>query len=392
MNDSSRRVFASERGSSLVWVLLAVTIIGGLIAAGSQNLITSDRVVSREFTLHGQALNVSRAGLVDAFAWFRRQQVQPVLDFLPRRDLEAVPKVNETIDPSIGLVREFPIGGNLWGRYEVRLADPTEPDDEKNRLPVRDVSAERAVAGQGGVWLVRSWGFVYRKLSNTAAWNEAPNDPVASAVTATELRRLTIVPPANAALCVSRGDSCTIGNRGKLDGGEGSALVWPLSTGLPSIQGEILGQRTSLIAYDDSVPAVFGISRQDLESYADIRVSSVDGLPPELPEYGLVLVEGNAVFDAARPLRGTGILVVSGNLTIAAGSNSFFNGLLYVEGNVTIQAPSLVRGIVVARGTCSVSGVGDYAEIDYDAAIIDQLLVYMGQYRFSRAIYFPRQN
>lgn len=383
---------ATERGSSLVWVLLAVTIIGGLIAAGSQNLITSDRVVSREFSSHGQALNVSRAGLIDAYAWFRRQQVQPVVDFAPRRDLTATPRVNETIEPSLGLVREFPIGGNLWGRYEVRLADPTDPEDETKRLPVRDISAERAVPGSGGVWLIRSWGFVYKKNSDSAAWNEAPNDPVASAVTATEVRRLTIVPPANAALCASRGDRCTIGARGKLDGGSGSALVWALGTGLPSLSGELIGQRTSLVAYDDSIPTVFGISEAELESYADIRVGSVAGLPPELPEYGLVMIEGNAIFDAARPLRGTGILIVRGDLTIAAGSNSFFNGLIYVEGDVTIQAPALVRGIVVAKSACNVSGVGDYAEIDYDAAIIDQLLVYMGQYRFSRAVYFPRQD
>ena len=66
------------------------------------------------------------AGIVDAYAWLRRQQVQPVTTFAPRRDLAAVPPVNETDDPTLGLVREVELLPSLWGRYEVRPATPAE--------------------------------------------------------------------------------------------------------------------------------------------------------------------------------------------------------------------------------------------------------------------------
>src|SRR5688572_28549507 len=104
----------TERGVVLLWAVMVLVVLLGVIASGIESQMALDRWSRTALARHGQARAVAEAGVVDAFAWFRRQQVQPVSTFAPRRDLAAVPPINETDDPTIGLVRDYEIQPSLW--------------------------------------------------------------------------------------------------------------------------------------------------------------------------------------------------------------------------------------------------------------------------------------
>jgi hypothetical protein len=116
-------------------------------------------------------------------------------------------------------------------------------------------------------------------------------------------------------------------------------------------------------------------------------------LPAVLPPKSFIVIQGDAAFTVARPLVGSGILVVFGDLDIAANSESNYNGVIYVTGSYTQGAPSLVHGTVIGQGNIRLVGGGDFAEVDWDAAIVQQVRNQLGGYRFSRSEYgFPDDN
>jgi hypothetical protein len=204
----------------------------------------------------------------------------------------------------------------------------------------------------------------------------------------TEIRRITLAPPTQAALCVRTGSSCTISSKGRVVGGVGAGIGYKSGTGSPSISGEVSGSPSvaAINPWDDSVEAVFGVSTEQLRSLADDRISSNAAFPAVVPNNSILFVETNLSFDASKPLKGTGIVYVNGDLTIGPSSNSFFTGMLYVTGDLTINAPSLIRGTIVALGNVTMSGVGDYSELEYDDGVLNSLMVEVGQYRMSKAI------
>lgn len=380
----------NQSGSLLVWALFAMVVVTGLLFVGMENLRASSVATQTRFRAQGQALDLARAGVVDAYAWFRRQATQPVTNFAPRLDLAATPPVNDTDDPALGLVREFQISPGYWGRYEVRRfvdrdgngrADPGEG--------VSDATAARGLAGAGTIWHIESHGYVYRQVDPAVLWNLPPNERIAGAFVATEVRRLSLVPPGAAAICCSRGDRVTVGARGRVDGTTSAGAVFPTTTGSPTVTGQLSGSPTSggVPGYSAGIPAVFGVTSDELKSVANLRMPGTQRLPNPFPENGIVFVEGNLTVNAAGTLRGTGILVVDGNLTIAANSNTYFTGLIYVTGNYVQSAPSMVRGTVIAGGTANVTGTADFAELVYDRGVIDRLLQQIGRYRISKAMH-----
>ena len=421
-----------SRGSALVLVVIALVMVMGIITAGAILLRNSQDVISDEAHV-GQAVSISMAGLSEALSWFRRQIVQPVQTFSPQLNLNANPPINDTDDPNVGIVREFQISQafGLWGRYEARLL---KTKSGGGTAPVvRDVSVDRNLAptdpptSNGWSWYIESTGIIFKKADSTtyltANFYQTPIPPympngtsvttllgprpyvriVTSATTCTEIRRLVIQPPgAGGALCSHRGDAATIGTKSRVAGGKKPGIVYPTGTGSPTKTGELTGTPTGgstpgqLIVspasnYVDSVSGVFGgMSNNDLRTTADIYATSVSSLPSELPQYGLIYFKGNATFDSSHPLVGAGILFVEGNLTIDSNSNSFYGGVIYVQGNYIQRSPSLVKGLVIVTGTSSLSGTGDFAELDYDPNILNQVLMFMGQYRFSKPITFVR--
>ncbi len=405
-----------DRGAALIMALMTCMLVGGIIVASTGEMSAMTRATEVEFQAEAQSRSLAEAGLVDGYAWLRRQTVQPVATFAPRRDLSANPPVNETDDPSLGLVREFEISRGLWGRYVVTPGAPPEPFTDDNGdgswqegeaytdvdgndrwspgHGTRDVTKERGLPGVGAVWLVESTGMVFRRPRADLPLDQGPNVRLSSSRVASEIRRLTIAPPAQSAICATRGSNVTIGNRGRLRGSV-TGITYATSTGTPYLQSgsEVLTptKYASIPSFGAGVEDVFGVDLAQLKSMADLSTAAgVDGLPSQLPDFSLVVVDGDVTFGATHPLRGTGVLVVNGDLTIGDGSNSFFNGVIHVSGNLTVRAPAYLRGTIVVEGKVTVSGTGgDYAEIEHDPDIISRLLTVMGQYRLSKATYQP---
>lgn len=399
---SSRR----EKGAALIVTMLAIMMIASAIAAGVVLLEQSSRTSKLVFEARDQAYGVARAGLIDAMSWYRRQTTQPVTTFAPARDLAAIPPINETDNPAVGIVRNYAITASVWARYEVRLA---ALDDG-----VEDVTVARGLPGTGNgtIWQLTAHGYVFhRNYVNPAdpvnnPWNEAAewdnvrhrpmgndtdgkNEQVAFVTLQTEIRRLTIVPPGAAAVCVKRGDQTTLGSRSRVQGGDGAGLVYSTSSGTPSISGTLLGSPTkaALSGYADDWSDVFGMPLQDLLAMPDVKVRDVSDLPEKLPDYSLTYYQGNVTFDAShRLVAPAAVLIVDGNLTIDSASNSSFNGFIYVRGNYIQRAPSIISGTIAVRGTCNISGLGDYSEVNADDTLINVIMQKMGQYRLSQAI------
>ncbi len=377
-----------ERGIAMVFAMFLTIMVLGIVLSGVTVMESSQKKTNTTFLRLGQARQFAEAGLTDGLAWFRRQTSQPVTVFDPKLDKGAVPPILDTDDPSIGIVREFEIGHGIYGRYEVRKYEPGQSPLEPE---VKDISEERGAVTPGTVWRLVSRSFVFRRVDATKPFNESPNHVLAIDVLETEIRRLTLAPPAQAALCSQRGDGVTLGAKGRILGGTGAGIAYGSGTGSPSISGEISGMPpvASISGYDDSVPAVFGVDREQLRSLADDRIGQNEAFPSVIPTNYLLFCETDLVFDASRPLKGTGIVYVEGNVTIEAGSNSFFNGLLYVTGNLVVKAPSLLRGTIIIRGSTSFSGLGDYSELEFDDGVLNSLMVEVGQYRIGGAVRPP---
>ena len=374
-----------ESGTILIIVLFISMAMAGLIFVGGLGLASYKAKSETEFRCLGQARNVARAGLIDAFSWFRRQSSQPVTAFAPVRDENADPPVLDTENPEIGLVRQFEISGDIWARYEVKKLDLKNP-----KLQVRDVSLFRGLTGLGQAWFLGSRGVVFRRVDEERDFNEKPNHVLGTAKAFTEIRRMTLAPPGEAALNASRGDRVTLTTRTRLIGGDGAAVVYPLGTGNVTVQGEISGSPAlaPVASYDASEEAVFGMPLAQLKSLADDIITNPAEFPSPIPRDSLLIMQGDLTFNDLLPLRGTGVLYVQGNLVVDSSPKNFFNGMLYVTGNLTFRAPSLLRGTIVCRGTVCVEGSGDYAEIEYDSSVLSGLMVTMGQYRISKAIRF----
>ena len=413
---------ASESGVVLIWTAISMLMIMGIIAAGMMKTKSLDRVTDVEFSATGHAREVARAGLTDAYAWFRRQEVQPVYSFAPQLDLSATPQINQTEDPSVGIVRTFEISPGFWGRYEVLhpqgeeswidtngdgIFDPV--DDTYTDLNgngqwdaatgTRDVSNARDVLGFGANWILHSRGTVYRVRDETIPVDQLPNERVASATLETEIRRLAYAPPAQAAVCCTGGDDIIFGNNSRIRGGTDdlgvvnyAAASFSQLSGVPVVSGaEVYGDMTGVPDYHGEVTDIFGVSHDQLRGMSDIATSDpINGLPERMPDSAMVYIEGNPHFTVDRPLRGSGILIVKGDLYIETGSNSFYQGMIFVEGSIYINGPSYFRGQLIATDAVHVYGsAGDFSEVEYDERMSTLIMRKLGQYRFAKAPYKP---
>ncbi len=439
-NRLARVQHASERGVVLIWATVSVMLIAGVIFAASERVAGVDKMTNAEFSTRGQAQAIARAGITDATAWLRRSTTQPVAAFQPDRDERLPPPdasatdeavaaaaaaaaanppeegedlPNETEDPQIGIVRSFEISPGIWGRYSVVRGreqedfvdangngiydaeeDFTDTNNDGRWTPgrwTRDITVERGLAGSGAVWFLACRGEVFKRPDMSKPLGVGANKRIAEAVIASEVRRLTIAPPAAAALLVAEGRNITVATRARIRGD--TAIAYPSSTGTPSIgSGEVLGNSSPVPNMSLTMESVFGVSWAELRSMADISTSDpVGGVPNVLPDFTLTVVTGDMTFNKARPLRGNGVLVVKGDVTIESGSNSFFRGVLYVDGDFTARAPSYLRGTIMVTGDADLRGTGgDFCELEHDGQMVSLLLTQMGQYRFSKAPFAPQ--
>lgn len=401
LRDGNRHCAAEEGGFALIFALLVFITAMGFVMSGSMLRMAHRKEAKIDFARNAQAVQLARSGLTEALGWFRKQSAQPVTAFAPVLDRSATPPLLETEDPDIGLVREFRITGTTWGRWEVWKEWASDPDAERaawrQKVRARDISQARQI-GAGGSWILRSVGFVYNKVDDTVAFNEYPNSVIATEILETEVGRLSLTPPGQAAINTRRGVNVTVNTKGRVFGGSsGAGIYYPQSTGTPSTGGAGSTRVTgtppvaSTPAYDDSFETVFGVARDELESMADDVITDMSNFPATLPENSVVFVKNPSIkFDSSLPLRSTGsILVVEGNVTLVPGNASTFSGLLYVDGNLTIREPCEFKGSIVVTGNTTVQGSADFADIYFDDDVLNRLRIHVGNYRLSGAMRRP---
>ncbi|MFO1078816.1 MAG: hypothetical protein U1E73_13925 [Planctomycetota bacterium] len=372
--------------------LLLTIVVVGVATAGTLLMQAHRTRTQNEFAQQGQAVQIARSGLTEALSWMRRQTSQPVLTFEPVLDTLANPPVLDTIEPDIGIVREFKVTGTTWARYEVWKQWDTDPDTQRlilrQQWQCEDVSAARQAAGAGAAWRLRCMGYIYERRDPTAAFDEQPNRVLAKELLEAEAQRLMLQLPGQAALNVRLGGSASIGSNGRVRGGTTGAGIYYLSgAGAPGGGGSITGSPAlaSTTTYDDSYMGVFGTTLQDLKSMSTLVVTNMTNFPTPMPSNSLIVVENAAIhFDATHPLSGSGIVICVGNTFVDTGSNSSFSGLLYVNGNFSMRQPSEINGAVLVTGTTTLlGGSGDYATIQYDDGILNTLRQSFGNYTLS---------
>ena len=212
-----------------------------LITIGARLVSDSFKQAKQRELFVGEAENVARAGLVDARAWFIRQTSNGGLVFGNTSSavtVGATPTVNpsytsvdeafnptfnssnptssDTIDPSIGIVQEYPLNdavtanASYWARYEVKKQGAGAFDS----TAVHDVTGSRTsnyLNGDGLVWNIISTGYVYKRMDKTTAGTPATwvypynygvttgdyskTKIIAKAQFSTEIRKLSLTMP-----------------------------------------------------------------------------------------------------------------------------------------------------------------------------------------------------
>lgn len=385
-----RNGHSAESGMALIFALFFAVVALGITLSGTIFVKAHRDTTNIRFASNSQAVEFARSGLVEAIGWFRKQTSQPVVNFTPQFTPTAANPVFDTIDPEIGIVREFEISGSLWGRYEVWKSWPADPDAERRafraQVQCEDISDQRGNLSPGSVWRIRSIGYVFRRNDETARFDEAPNRVVAKELTETEIRRLALQPPGQATICTRTASTFRVNTRGRVYGGTNASGGYTRSgTGSVTVSGTgatLTGGVGSTANYDDSMTAVFGVTLPELQGMADLSVVQANEFPSPLPDTSVVVADTDLTFDATRPLSGTGVLVVDGNVTIQPGSYSAFSGLLYVNGNLTVREPCELQGAFVVTGSVTVQGsASDYATITWDDGIVARLRQSLGTYR-----------
>ena len=366
-----------ENGSALIWALIFVVVTSGMIISHTAYMAANRREMDVLFRQSALATSLAHSGLTDALAWFRRQPNQPVTAFGPAYDPGGDPPVLDTIDPVLGLVREFEVRGDLWGRYEVRHAE------------VGDISQQRSSVAVGSVWEVGARGVLYDRKDPGKAYDEPPNQIVATTAISTEIRGIPLVPPAPAAVCVEDLSRLTVYTKGTIEGLTNAAVAYAPAMVFPLFDGTITGSPATLplAGYDATPEKVFSMPLDDLRALSDYIVPGGGLPPPSIGPYRVVYVNGDLVLST--PLYGRMLLVVRGNLTALAGNNSRITGLVYVAGNAVIDGPFKLKGTIVVRGTLKIGNGPDAAEFSYDGALMDRLRRELMRYRLSKA-FVPR--
>jgi hypothetical protein len=401
-----------ESGQALIATISAVALVLLTLLTAVTLTQFTGQIVSRELLVQGQTLNAAQAGLVEGLSWFRRSTKQPVDVFTPVRDTAATPVINDTDDASIGLVRNYEINalGKVWGRYEVRKTGYVSPAPASLPTATLDITTQKGKKGIGVVWQLDSEGIVYVRNDGSVGPDVSPNKILARRTLRSEIQRLALNAPADAALIVSRGNAVNLQNADVQVRGElGTGMAWvsgtdgPTGTGYPGqVSGSTPTQNGILNTPNKfTIPYVFGLTLQELRQMADLEVTSVASLPATLPDMKLILLydasnpTNNYVFTSARPLSGTGILVVLGSLTIQQNSNSVYNGLIFVQGGYSQSAPSTINGTVIvdagagATRNVVMSGAGEDAQIRFDKNLLNFIADRMGLYRVTRSAYVP---
>lgn len=379
---------SEQRGTALIWALLFVVVTSGMVISHAVFLASSRREHDVRYSQEAMASTFARSGLVDSLGWFRAQEAQPVTSFDPLLDPAGDPPRFDTIDPTLGLVREFEIRGNLWGRYEVRRED------------VADVSAQRGQTQTGTVWEVSARSYVYRVYDSQVPFDQAPNRLVASTRMTSELRGIPLVLPAAAAINVDDPSKVSVRRNAVVKGMSRIGIAYRNTTAdellpvaplnLVDLAATLTGtpDRVALPTLNSDPDDVFSMQLTELLQYSDV-VFQRDSYDAEHVEREfdrkVVFINGNLDLDRGLNMR-RALLVIDGNLDLREGSTSSVDGVVYVAGNAKFEGDLSMRGSLVVRGNLDIGGGTGTVEIVYDPTVINELRGQIGKYRMRRTV------
>lgn len=375
----------STQGSALIWALLFVIITAGMIVSHTVYMAANRKEMDVRYRLNTLAGAFARSGLTDAVGWFQRQANQPVTEFAPKYDPAGDPPLLDTIDPTLGLVREFEVRGNLWARYEIRK-------DE-----VFDISSQRGQVQPGSVWDVGARAYVYRRVDPGKPFDQAPNRVIAVTNVRTEMRGIPLLPPATAALGVDDPSKVIILDGARVEGGGKPAVAYPDSAAggaATSGTGALSGTPPTVpvVSYDPSPEKVFSMRLDQLKSMSDFVVTGARldrflraGKWKTLPENKVVFVTGNASIGPGRKLRGKALMVVDGDFATDPDSEVRLRGMLYVTGDIAIRGKFKMRGTMIGRNRVVLGGFGKKIEIEYEESDVKGLKKGLSRYRLGRS-------
>ncbi|GDY03375.1 hypothetical protein LBMAG49_27040 [Planctomycetota bacterium] len=402
----------SEHGSALVWALFFIVLITGMLIAHSTEMSANRRTMDTRYRRIDIAKNIAESGLTEATAYLRRQATQPVLNFAPQLSPETDPPRNETIDPSVGLVREFEVQGSLWGRYEIR----------KDRA--LDVSANYSEPA-GTVWDLEARGILFDRIDEKARFDQKPNRVVSMQSVRTEMRGLPVQVPGNSTVVVMDPAMVTMLTGSEIKAEGKPAISYRRKTKLAVLEHQSHHEQKDMgqddkdkddgdekdgdddvakhgdkvtgipkaIAIEElsiAVEDVFRMRTEQVRNLSDVVLSnpkqiygrSVKDIAVFSPQSLVLMSEGSA-------LRGRMLLFVNGDFTAQNGNNSDFSGILYVTGNATIEGPFQFRGTMIVGGTLKVGGSSDMVALVNDQAAVTQLREALARYRTSKDLRPP---
>ncbi len=371
-----------EAGSALIWALMFVVITSGMVISHAISVASNRKERDARYDREALGQAFARSGLIDAQAWFNRQPVLPVGAFDPRLDPAGDPPVFDTLDQAVGLVREFEIRGNLWGRYEVR------------RDRVVDISTERGVAMAGSVWDVEAQSYVYRVVDPSVPFDQAPNRVISTSTLSTEIRGVPFALPAPAAVCLEDGADFKAFPATVIKGRSSAGIAYPdIATSdvvpAPVLDIDVAATIDGMPAlnavptYDASAKGMFSMRLDELESYADeIGGASTDGMTVR---NRLVFVAGDLTLATGIDAKRT-LIVVDGDLTMTDTQSSDIEGVIYVTGNAFMSGSLQMKGSIVVRGRLETGQAGPGIGFEYDAGVVDDLRRQLSQYRLRKSV------
>jgi hypothetical protein len=411
----------NERGIAAMFLVLLLSVLAALTMV-FQISASSRGETRRHTSMIVQADGVARTGLDEALAWFRRQDMQPVrAQGTHYKDAEGVeksfdyddqafmPGAAESLRPDIGLVQEYPLSSEsgLWARFEVRRQTTNNKGTPAHDDPraVHDITEKyfgALEAGRGLCWSVEALGVVFKPkgpITLGKAYNPANEEIIARSRAYTEIRRVGLTPPTSAALIVtdarlfSPDDTTDVGLEAGTDG-VALAFYEPPEVGrdLSGFMGSVPEDKRFKDLGEGalSVQAVFGTSLSSLKGLADFYVRGTD-LPKKVeayPEYGLIFIDGDAVFDETHPFPKNGVVIVNGRMEKVRDVPAIFSGALYVTGDLVMQGPGGFSGVVMAENLADIRG--DYGQMALwqDMRTVNFTVQRIGQYRQDRSVRF----
>lgn len=403
-----------EKGTALVMVLLMSTLLLIILTTGITWALNSQKNVVETFKIKGQAANVAQAGLQDGVNWFKRQgSVMQTNTSIPNTCKDAPfnpqhhsdPELSATDDSAVGIVRDYQVKGNIYGRYILKKQDCSAPEDPH---AVRDITASKGkslsnppptfidtgsgqtkIRGEGVVWYLESEGILYERNDFTKSghvFTTSPSDPpnrvLSKAVASVEIMQLALNVDTAPLTLFSTSGSHTFNNRCRLVGGsEASAGVYynGVNPNLASVQLSPTGLTPKIPRTPVSPESVFAVSEAELRGMADNIYTSLAQLPERL-KFSITFLDGNFTFTNAKPLLGGGLLYVNGNLTLSDNANSLFSGVMYVDGTLTLGKDNSLSGAVIAKNVTCNPGSGQ-AVFEYNQNLVSTVRQKLALYR-----------